>query len=147
MKRTNGLKLGLALAAALLGTNTWAGRPLTVDDAGMNDKGYGHIELWYAADNRGLRQFNIAPAYAAFENIELGAIVSRESSGASTAYAVQAKLIMTPSKKDGCNLGASAGIGWERHISGNSPFANALVTCNFEAGSLHMNAGIVRPAG
>ncbi|MEQ1596672.1 MAG: hypothetical protein ABL985_16395 [Casimicrobium sp.] len=147
MQRSKVFKLGVVFAAVLFGTHAWAGRPLTVDDAGMNDKGNGHVELWYAADNRGFRQFNIAPAYAAFETIELGAIVSRESSGASTAYAVQAKLIITPSKKDGCNLGASAGIGWERHVSGNSPFANALATCNFEAGSVHVNAGVVRPAG
>ena len=69
MKRTIAIKLGLTVAALLFGTHAWAGRPLTVDDAGMNDKGNGHVELWYAADNRGFRQFSIAPAYAAFENI------------------------------------------------------------------------------
>lgn len=147
MKRTIAIKLGLTVAALLFGTHAWAGRPLTVDDAGMNDKGNGHVELWYAADNRGFRQFSIAPAYAAFENIELGAVVSRESSSASNTYAVQAKLIVTPSKKDGCNFGASAGIGWERHVSSNVPFANVLATCNFEAGSIHVNAGAVRHAG
>lgn len=149
MKRTN---TNTTLCASMLTmllttTNAWAGRPLTVDDAGMNEKGNGHIELWYAADNAGSRAFNIAPAYAAFENVEFGALLSRDTSLMSTAYAVQAKLILTPSKKDGCNVGVSAGIGWERHVSGNSPFANALLTCNMEAGSVHLNAGVVRSTG
>jgi len=120
---------------------------LTVDDAGMNDKGNGHVELWFAGDNAGARAFNVSPAYAAFENVEFSALLSRDTAGRSTAYAVQAKLIITPSKKDGCNVGATAGLGWERHVTGNSPFANALVTCNLEVGSIHVNAGIVRPAG
>lgn len=147
MKTVNGLKSTLALAAVLGTAHAWAGRPLTVDDAGMNDKGNGHVEVWFAGDNAEARAFNVSPAYAAFENVEFSALLSRDTAGNGTAYAVQAKLIITPSKKDGCNIGATAGIGWERHVSGNSPFANVLVTCNLQVGSVHLNAGIVRPVG
>jgi len=109
MKRVNGLRSGLVLAMLLVATSTWAGRPLTVDDAGMNDKGNGHVELWFAGDNAGARAFNVAPAYAAFENVEFSALFSRDTAGRSTAYAVQANSLSRHRKKTAATLALPPG--------------------------------------
>ncbi len=40
----------LAFRLRLLGTHAHAGRPLAFDDANVNEKGAGHVEVWVARD-------------------------------------------------------------------------------------------------
>ena len=48
MNRIDPLAAATACALALLCTPAWAGRPLSVDDANVDDKGTGHVEAWFA---------------------------------------------------------------------------------------------------
>lgn len=58
--------------------NAQAGRPLTVDDASVNDVGEGHVEGWWTRAPGGSRSWTVAPAYAPIQNVELGAGLARE---------------------------------------------------------------------
>jgi hypothetical protein len=40
-----------------------AGRPLTVDDASVNDVGRGHVEGWWTRAPNGPRSWSVAAAY------------------------------------------------------------------------------------
>lgn len=55
-----------------------AGRPLTVDDANVNDVGEGQVEGWWTRSPNGSRSWTVAPAYAPIKNVELGAGISRD---------------------------------------------------------------------
>lgn len=120
-----------------------AGRPLTVDDASVNDAGDGHVEAWWTRGVDGSRTWTVAPAYAPVENIELGAGVAREQKTGILTQNIQAKFRITPSQDNGCNVGAV--VGYAR-VEGESsqPYVNALFSCNSETlGSLHTNLGAV----
>ena len=41
-----------------------AGRPLTVDDANVNEVGEGQVEGWWTRSPNGARSWTVAPAYA-----------------------------------------------------------------------------------
>jgi hypothetical protein len=118
-----------------------AGRPLTVDDANVNETGAGHVETWWARTADGNRSWNVAPAYAPVEGIELGAGMTRELRTGHITQNIQAKFRITPSQDNGCNVGAVAG--YSRGTGEASlPYINALFTCNNQTlGSLHTNLG------
>ena len=121
--------------------NTQAGRPLTVDDASVNDVGQGHVEGWWTRATDGSRRWTIAPAYAPTQNIELGAGLAREQKTGLETLNVQAKFRITPSQDDGCNVGAVLGAARTTGETSKG-YVNALLTCNHaKLGSLHTNLG------
>lgn len=123
-------------------TPALAGRPLTVDDAGTNAKGEGHIEAW-AARGEGSRSLNLAPAYAFVEGLELGALLARDTTNKVTATGAQLKWLITPSKERGCNAGVALGASHSTGggTSADAAFVNGLFSCNEGPSHLHLNLG------
>ncbi len=147
----------LAVAASLWVSSSHAGRPLTVDDANVNDVGVGHVETWFERQADGSRLWTVAPAYGLANGIEIGASAARDTTNRLNTLAVQAKFRLTPSQQDGCNAGAVIGIAQTRgggigsggggDTSINTPYLNGLLTCNLPVGALHLNLGANRPTG
>ena len=118
-----------------------AGRPLTVDDANVNDAGEGQVEGWWTRAPNGSRSWTVAPAYAPIKNVELGAGLAREQKTGLQSVNVQAKFRITESQEKGCNFGAVIG---SARTDGESSkeYLNALFTCNDPIlGSIHSNLG------
>ncbi len=145
------MKASLALVSTLLALGclpaAHAGRPLTVDDANVNDPGAGHVEIWSARLGDKSRGWTVAPAYGLMDGVEVGAAFTRDTTNKTRQTAVQAKFRFTPSSKDGCNWGGVIGAVHQSGSSGNAPYLNGLFTCNGEWGSIHTNLGVVRPSG
>lgn len=137
------LALSLAVLAA---TPALAGRPLTVDDASVNDAGAGHVEAWYARQPGRLHTWTVAPAYAPVNGLELGAAFTRDRTTPQSSAAVQAKWRITPVQDDGCNAGAVLGVAQARG-AGRTPYINGLFTCNSAWGATHFNLGANRASG
>ena len=118
-----------------------AGRPLSVDDANVNDVGEGHVEGWWTRGPSGARSWTIAPAYSPVQNVELGTGLARDPKTRLETLNVQAKFRITPSQENGCNAGAV--IGTARTTGDVSKgYVNALFSCNHaRLGSLHTNLG------
>ena len=128
----------MALSASM---SSFAGRPLTVDDASVNDTGAGHVEAWWTRSPDGVRSWTVAPAYAPVDNIELGAGIAREQFTGIKTQNIQAKFRITPTQDSGCNFGAVVGTA---RVDGESsqPYVNGLFSCNSpKLGSLHTNLG------
>ena len=93
---------------------TWghahAGRPLSVEDANVNETGQGHVETWWAHSSAGSRAWTVAPAWSPVDGMELAAAFSRENPGQLNARAVQIKWRLTASQDHGCNWGALLGL-------------------------------------
>jgi hypothetical protein len=138
----------LTCAAAMLPVlEVWAGRPLTVDDASTNDAGAGHVEAWVARDAAQTTVFNASPAYAPVQGLEFSALVSRNQTQKTLYNAVQGKWIITPSQAEACNAGLVLGRS-HQETAGSATFFNGLLTCNASQwGSLHLNAGAIKPRG
>lgn len=136
-----------SLLVLTLAAPVYAGRPLTVDDASVNDAGAGHVEAWYARQPGRAHTWTVAPAYAPIDGLELGAALSRDRTADATTGAVQAKWRITPSLETGCNVGAVLGVAHTRGAGGNSPYFNGLATCNSSWGASHFNLGAVRAPG
>ena len=124
-----------------------AGRPLTVDDANVNDTGHGHVETWYARQPGRVNTWTVAPAYAPVDGLELGASFSRDRSTPQTSEAVQLKWRITPTRQSGCNAGAVLGVAHTRGASGHTPYVNGLFSCNSPWGATHFNLGANRGTG
>lgn len=125
-----------------------AGRPLAVDDAGVNAKGEGHVEAW-AARTDGVRTLNLSPAYAFVEGLEVAALLSRDTTDRITGTALQLKWLITPSRDSGCNAGLSFGASRARGGGAreDAAFANGLFSCNgTPLGNLHLDLGLVKPS-
>jgi hypothetical protein len=135
----------LAFAAALSAGSCLAGRPLTVDDANVNDVGAGHVEAWYERA-AGANNWTVAPAYGLTEGVEIAAALARDSSNRVTSSALQAKFRITESRKDGCNFGATLGLA-HTSGSGDTPYLNGIFSCNMDGGAAHLNLGANRPSG
>lgn len=124
-----------------------AGRPLTVDDANVNETGEGHVEGWWTRAPNGSRSWTIAPVYAPMQSVELGAGIAREQKTGLETLNVQAKFQLTESRENGCNVGAV--LGTARTTGETSKgYVNALLTCNHPTlGSLHTNLGALDFSG
>ncbi len=126
-----------------------AGRPLTVDDAGTSAGGQGHVELWTDRAD-GARSYNISPAYAIREGLEISALLSRFSPDKITATGLQLKYLFTPSLEDGCNFGAGVGL-VRAKADGDSEsesFVNGIASCNgTPLGNVHFNLGYSKASG
>ena len=142
---------GLLSAAFLLLLGTcssavWSGRPLTVDDANVNEPGHGQLEAWVARA-AGSTVYNVAPAYAPVDGLEIGALLAREPRTSTYLSALQAKWRITPSQEYGCNVATVVGLAHATG-AGNTNYLNGLVTCNQPAlGSVHANLGVAKAAG
>ncbi|MFO1218188.1 MAG: hypothetical protein U1E89_07465 [Burkholderiaceae bacterium] len=126
-----------------------AGRPLTVDDAGTNAKGEGHVELWGSRAD-GATTWNVSPAYALTEGLELAALASRDATHRITGTALQVKWLATPSRESGCNAGLAGGGSRSSDGGGgiNAAFVNGIVSCNGTLlGAVHLNLGAERTSG
>lgn len=125
-----------------------AGRPLVVDDANTNDKGAGHVEVWVARDAGKATSVFIAPAYAPIDNVELSAVLARDTTNHLSAQALQVKWRITPSQEKGCNFATVLGI---THASGggSNPFyLNGNASCNgLGPVSVHANIGFTKASG
>lgn len=132
------LVLFLSLVCVL---NAQAGRPLTVEDAGVTDVGQGHVEAWWTHAPDGTRSWTLAPAYSPIQNVELGAGIAREHQTGVETHNIQAKFRLTESRDNGCNMGAVLGAVRTEGDSSKG-YVNALFTCNHPTlGSLHTNLG------
>jgi hypothetical protein len=126
-----------------------AGRPLTVDDAGTNAKGEGHVEVWASRADHATT-LNLSPAYAIRDGLELAALLARDTANDVTGSAVQIKALFTPSRERGCNIGATLGAVHTsaNGTSSNGAFVNGLFSCNGAAlGNLHLNLGATKSSG
>jgi hypothetical protein len=128
----------LALTLSLWGTHAHAGRPLAVDDANVNEKGAGHVEVWVARDGEKNNIGNVAPAFAPIEGVEVGVSYAKASKNGTAEKAIQAKWRITPSQENGCNFASTLGT---VHVAGvgASPFLVGIMTCNSPIGSVHTN--------
>ena len=132
-------------------TSAWAGRPLSVDDANVNDAGNGHVETWV---NRapGSTVYNIAPAFAIKENLEISATLSRESQSKAQATAIQAKYRISPSNPKGCNTAVAGGVqhanqGGASSSNTNTTYVYGALSCNTAGVAIHANLGLNKPSG
>ena len=140
MKITNTLRTAILMALTLCLTNlpVQAGRPLAVDDANVNDKGAGHIEVWLARDNDKINTWNFAPAYAPVEGVEIGVSYAKARKSGTAEQAIQAKWRITLSQVNGCNVASTLGTVHEKNI-GSSPYLVGILTCNSAVGAIHIN--------
>jgi hypothetical protein len=140
--------LVLAPIATALAGAALAGRPLTVDDAGTNAAGEGHVEVWMARAKEA-RSWNISPAYALRDGLEISALLSREKPDKLTTTAIQLKFLLSPSKEDGCNFGVGVGVA-HASAAGDSEdgsFINGIASCNgTPLGNVHLNLGYTKPS-
>ena len=137
----------IGFACTLLSTAAWAGRPLSVDDADVNEVGHGHVEMWFERTLGPSRSLIVAPAYSPIEGIEIAAAVARDTTASSTSMAVQAKWRITPVQESGRNFGASASLAKTRGESDNTTAVTGLMTCNVPIGAVNVNVGALRAAG
>lgn len=136
----------IALASITAALPAFAGRPLTVDDANLNDKGHGHVEAWAARDAGKADVLTVAPAFSPWEAVELVAVLARDRTASVTTTSLIGRFRITPPQASGCNVLAALG---HRHDSpgGNQPFAYSALTCNSGALALHVNLGAAKPSG
>lgn len=135
--------------ALMLVAPAWAGRPLTVDDAGTNNPGEGHVEVW-AARADGATTWNLSPAYAIAKGLEISALLSRDTTHKVNGSAAQIKWLVTPSRDSGCNFGLAGGgsRASSQGASVDAGFVNGIFSCNgTPLGHLHANVGSVKPSG
>lgn len=137
-----------AAVLMLASTATWAGRPLTVDDANTNDKGAGHVETWYSRFPGDVRVLNLAPAFAPIEGLEIGGLLSKETRSSVNQTAIQAKWRITPTKDKGCNSAAVVGASHTSQGGGNGTYLNGIYSCNGNSfGNVHLNVGVTHASG
>lgn len=141
------LLLRLCLLSLGLAGLAHAGRPLNVDDAGVDDKGTGHVDAWYARGPAGARGWTVAPAYSPWEGVEIGVSAARDTRQRTRTTGLQGKLLLTPSRSDGCNAGVGAGVSQTSGTPGSTPSLTGLLTCNHEGGAAHVNLGGTHTSG
>ena len=131
------------LVLGFFSLHAYAGRPLLVDDAGVNDKGHGHVEAWYARGAEKNNSWHIAPAYSPTDWLEITAAFSRDNSEKFNSKGLTAKILFSPSKESGCNPGVLAGFSQTNGHSHTDTHVTGLLTCNTVTyGSVHFNLGI-----
>lgn len=134
----------MAVAALGIAPPAQAGRPLSVDDAGLNDAGNGHIEVWWEGARGQRGSVYAAPAYAPIEGLEVAAVLARDAQEHHTLQGLQAKWQWSPSQSQGCNAASSAGVLHRLGSSGNTLALNAIGSCADDWGNVHANLGAQR---
>jgi hypothetical protein len=118
-----------------------AGRPLSVDDANVNEKGAGHVEMYY--ENSGnTKQWTVAPAFAVADGLELALSYSRDTPNTGSASGIQAKYQFSKPKEGGCNAAGALALG--RSSPDSSIGATLMATCQLGFADLHANLGATR---
>jgi hypothetical protein len=146
MNRLFPLAAGCTAALAFASSSAWAGRPLGVDNAGINDKGSGHVEAWAAREPGKTDTVYVAPAYSPWQMVELSGLFSRNRTNSVNSGGLQVRALVTEPRPAGCNLLVS--IGHSRFNPGsNQSFAYTAATCNRGVFALHANLGAVKPSG
>lgn len=128
----------LPLTACLWASHAHAGRPLAVDDANVNEKGAGHVEVWVARDSDKVDTWNVAPAFAPVDGVEIGVGYAKARKNGNAQQAIQAKWRITPSQDNGCNVASTLGTVHEKSV-GSSPYLVGILTCNTALGAVHVN--------
>jgi len=146
MKLSRLLCLSASIALLPLGM-AHAGRPLTVDDAGVNDVGAGHVEFWFARMPQNLDVWTVSPAYSPIKGFEISATLSRDQTDKQTTKTIQGKLQLTPTKEAGCNYAVSFGVGYINETVNKTPYVNGIGTCNSSLGAVHGNVGLSHSDG
>lgn len=139
--------LPAALLTFLLAAPAWAGRPLNVDDANVNEVGEGQLETWYAREPGSSGVWNIAPAYSPMAGLELGATAARDRTLRINTFSVQAKLQLSKPSEAGCHYAGIVGVSRPDGQAGGSPYGTAIMTCAIAPGALHLNLGASRAPG
>jgi hypothetical protein len=147
MKNSTPQACAAAILSISLSLPAYAGRPLSVDDANINDVGAGHVEAWYAHMSHGVNTWNMAPAYSPVKDFEVSGLLSRNQTELLTTSALQIKWRITPSNPEGCNLGMVVGVSHLNGDGGNTPYLNGIASCNHKGGAMHWNLGVARPDG
>lgn len=143
----------LSMACVILGICLWApahaGRPLTVDDAGTNAQGQGHVEAWFGRMPGHSNTWNLSPAYAPAEGLEFSALVMRDGTQRADAQALQVKWLLNPQSDEGCNSAVVVGTAWARSSGAaqSTPYLNGLLSCRSGSWAAHANLGSQKPQG
>jgi hypothetical protein len=136
------------LAALLLHTaSAHAGRPLAVDDANVNEAGAGHLEAWYARQAGDARLWTVAPAYAPWQGIELGAAWARERGSGLSTSSLQSKIQLSAPSEGRWHHAMVLGLAHTRDQRGSTRYATLIASREFAPGSLHINLGASRAPG
>jgi hypothetical protein len=124
-----------------------ADRPLATDNAAINPRNGGDVELWVTrVDSENLT--SLRGAYSFWDSVELGASVA--SGSGITITGLEGKWLITPTQQNGCNFAAA--LGWSRvkidgFGSNNGTGVNGIMSCNGGLGRLHLNVGYSKPSG
>ena len=121
-----------------------AGRPLHVEDAGINEKGHGHIETWYYQCAEKTDSWHVSPAFAPTDWLEVAGLFTKNNSDNFYQKGLQAKVLLTPSRESGCNFGAIGGFLHTHGESHRDTWVTGIASCNSVSyGSVHINVGSV----
>lgn len=148
---TPALNLLAATTALCLAWPAHAGRPLSVDDAGVDEVGQGHVEVWWEGQRGQPGTVYVAPAFTPSAGLELGAVLARDRNERHTLQGLQAKWLWSPAQEQGCNAGSSAGVVHRRQGAGQSAGSvvalNLIGTCAATWGVVNANVGSQRERG
>ena len=137
----------LALCGALLlGPAAQAGRPLLIEDAGVNEPGSGHVEAWFERTADGNRVWTVSPAYAPLPQLEIAAALAHAGQAPHTLGRLQVKWQINPPQDERCFHALVLAAAHERRPSASSQAFNAVMSCPIGPGALHLNAGANWPA-
>jgi hypothetical protein len=145
------LHRALLLAPFVFSVNAvFAGRPLTVDDAGTDLAKAGHMEIWL--DRQGdANTLNIAPAYTPMAGLEFSVPYARISAGSAKQIGFGIKWIPSPDKQ-GFRMGLTATVLRNTFSDADTErvlVLNCILTREFSnesaiSGALHFNLGVTQ---
>ena len=134
------------LATSLLAVSAQAGRPLSVDDANVNDKGVAHVETFWSRAADGSRSLTIAPTYSPLPGLDLIMADARTLSGGAHSQTLQAKMQVTAPKDNGCHFAWVVGATQWQKGEGQKSFVSANSSCDMGVGALHASLVSTRDA-
>jgi len=134
------------LATSLLCVSAQAGRPLTVDDANVNDTGVAHVETFWSRAADGSRTFTVAPTYSPLPGLDLIAVDTRTLSGGAHSQTFQAKMQVTSPKDKSCHFAWVVGTTQWQKGEGQKSFVSANTSCDMGVGALHASVVSSRDA-
>lgn len=143
-RATAALLGALALAC---GPAAVAGRPMLLDDAGVEPPGAAHVESWFAHGPGAARLWTIAPAYGLRPGLELSAALARDPQAHQRALHLAAKWQPVPPAADApahCYAAVSLALDQPAHGARLAPGLNGILSCPAAVGTLHLNAGLAR---
>ncbi len=146
MNRIESFAAVTVCALALFCLPAWAGRPLSVDDANVDDKGTGHVEAWFERGAGSTNVYNVVPAYSPWRAVEFSVPLARDRTNAVTSVGALVRLRITEPQESGCNFLVALG---DQHFNpgGNQPYAYSAATCKKNGFALNVNLGAAKPSG